>query len=168
MASKRVAIYPGTFDPVTNGHLDIVSRATAMCDELIIAVSRNSSKSTLFSLNERLDMLQAALRLKRYPVKVRVETFSGLLVRFAQKKGVRTLVRGLRAVSDFEYEFQMALMNRHQSEHVETVFLMPDEKYVYLSSSMVKEVAKLNGDLKAFLPAPVLAAVKKKFPPFAK
>jgi pantetheine-phosphate adenylyltransferase len=161
MTAKRKAIYPGTFDPVTNGHLDIVQRATEIFDEVIIAVSKNSSKQTLFSLDQRLHLLKASLK-KKYRCPVRVETFSGLLVNFAKKEKVKTLVRGLRAISDFEYEFQMALMNRHQAQSIETVFLMPDEKYVYLSSSMVREVARLGGNLSAFVPPPVLSFVKSK------
>jgi pantetheine-phosphate adenylyltransferase len=158
---KKKAIYPGTFDPVTNGHLDIIQRATEIFDEVIVAVSRNSAKNTLFGLSERLDLLKSALR-KKYDCPVRVEIFSGLLVDFAKKQNVKTLVRGLRAVSDFEYEFQMALMNRHQAPQIETVFLMPDERYVYLSSSMVKEVARLGGNLKSFLPANVVSALQSK------
>lgn len=158
---KKKAIYPGTFDPVTNGHLDIIQRATEIFDEVIVAVSRNSAKNTLFGLPERLGLLKSALK-KRYACPVRVEIFSGLLVNFAKKQGVKTLVRGLRAVSDFEYEFQMALMNRHQAPQIETVFLMPDERYVYLSSSMVKEVARLEGNLKSFLPTNVVSALKAK------
>jgi pantetheine-phosphate adenylyltransferase len=162
MASKSRAIYPGTFDPVTFGHLDILKRATAIFDEVILAISEQSTKSTLFSLPERVELLRSVIKSQNLKKPVTVETFSGLLVDFAKKRKVSTLVRGLRAISDFEYEFQMALMNRHQAVGVETVFLMPDEKYVYLSSSMVREVARLNGDLKAFLPKPVLQALKRK------
>jgi pantetheine-phosphate adenylyltransferase len=160
---KKLAIYPGTFDPVTYGHLDILARAADIFDGVILAISRQSSKSTLFTLDERVSLLKNVLAKTKFACPVRVETFSGLLVDFARREHVSTLVRGLRAVSDFEYEFQMALMNRHQASDVETVFLMPDEKYVYLSSSMVREVARLNGDLKSFLPAPVLQAVRGKF-----
>lgn len=158
-----MAIYPGTFDPVTYGHLDILSRATHIFDEVIVAISRQSSKSTLFSLDERVELVKKVLKRRRFACPVRVETFSGLLVKFAKQRGVTTLVRGLRAISDFEYEFQMALMNRHQAANIETVFLMPDEKYVYLSSSMVREVARLKGDLEAFLPVEVLQFLRKKY-----
>ena len=116
----------------------------------------------MFNLEELVGLVQSVIKTKKFKCPVRVEIFSGLLVNFAKKKGVSTLVRGLRAISDFEYEFQMALMNRHQSAQVETVFLMPDEKYVYLSSSMVREVARLQGNLRAFLPSPVIAALNKK------
>lgn len=160
---KRKAIYPGTFDPVTNGHLDIISRAADIFDEVVVAVSQNSNKTTLFSFSERLEMLKKSIEGKKFSCPVRVESFSGLLVRFARKKKIKTLVRGLRAISDFEYEFQMALMNRHQASDIETVFLMPDEKYVYLSSSMIKEIARLKGNLKAFLPTFVISKVHKKF-----
>ena len=163
MRKKNWAIYPGTFDPVTFGHLDILGRAAATFDRVIVAVSRNSAKSTVFSLEERISLLQQAIKDRPFACPVSIETFSGLLVNFAKKKGVGTLVRGLRAVSDFEYEFQMALMNRHQSPDVETVFLMPDERYVYLSSSMVREIARLDGNLSSFLPKPVQAAIRKKF-----
>jgi len=160
--SKRRAIYPGTFDPVTFGHIDILVRATAIFEEVIVALSEKSAKSTLFSLPERLELLKSVVSHTKFHCPVRVETFDGLLVEFATRKKVSALVRGLRAVSDFEYEFQMALMNRHQSRHVETVFLMPDEKYVYLSSSMVKEVARLNGGLSHFLPTVVRNALREK------
>lgn len=160
---KRIAIYPGTFDPVTFGHLDILERATAIFDEVIVAASENSSKSTLFPLSERVQLMKSVIAKRKFRCPVRVETFRGLLVSYATKQGVTALVRGLRAVSDFEYEFQMALMNRHQAHGIETVFLMPDERFVYLSSSIIKEVARLKGNLTAFLPQPVIAALQKKF-----
>lgn len=164
MKRKGRAIYPGTFDPITFGHLDIINRASAIFDEVIVAISKQSSKSTLFPLDERVALVKKVLSQRAFKCPVKVELFSGLLVRFAKERGVTTLVRGLRAISDFEYEFQMALMNRHQaSQEIETVFLMPDEKYVYLSSSMVREVARLNGDLKSFLPPIVVQALNKKY-----
>ncbi len=161
--NKHIAIYPGTFDPITFGHLDILERATHIFDEVIVAISRQNSKTTLFSMDERVELVGRVISQKKFQCPVRVEVFSGLLVRFAKKCGVSTLVRGLRAISDFEYEFQMALMNRHQASDIETVFLMPDERFVYLSSSMVRTIARLDGNLQAFLPKPVLAALKKKF-----
>lgn len=163
MSSVKRAIYPGTFDPVTYGHIDILSRASAMFDEVIVAISENSSKSTIFSLSERIQLLEAVISRKKFSCPVKIESFSGLLVRYARRRRVSTLVRGLRAVSDFEYEFQMALMNRHQEPKIETVFLMPDEKYVYLSSSLIREIARLGGDLKAFLPPVVIKAAQAKY-----
>ena len=163
MTRKRKAIYPGTFDPITYGHLDILKRACVIFDEVILGVSESPSKNTLFGVQERLELLKQVLKKERFACPVRVETFAGLLVDFAKREKVGTLVRGLRAVSDFEYEFQMALMNRHQSPDVETVFLMPDERFVYLSSSMVREVGRLKGRLDSFLPAPVLKAVRARF-----
>jgi pantetheine-phosphate adenylyltransferase len=157
------AIYPGTFDPITNGHLDIVRRASALFDHVIIAVADYTSKTPLLPLSERLALVNQVVKKQKFKCPVTVETFRGLLVRFAEKKGATAVVRGLRAISDFEYEFQMALMNRHQSSTIETVFFMPDEKYVYLSSSMVKQIAHLGGDLKAFLPPPTIKALKNKF-----
>src|SRR5690242_2127940 len=128
---KRVAIYPGSFDPVTNGHLDIIQRGQHLFDHLIVAVIKNPYKSAYFSLEERLSFLRVALRGRP---RISVENFSGLLANFAKQKNACAVIRGLRAVSDFEYEFQMALMNRRQNTRFETVFLMPDEKYTYLSS----------------------------------
>jgi pantetheine-phosphate adenylyltransferase len=163
--NKKIAIYPGTFDPVTFGHIDIMKRASEMFDELIIAVAKSSNKATLFTSSERMDLLTTVIKNEKFRCPVQIESFSGLLVRYAQKVKATTLVRGLRAISDFEYEFQMALMNRHQAPKIETVFLMPDEKYVYLSSSLVKEIARLGGDLKSFLPLPVLTRLTKKLSP---
>lgn len=163
MNKIKRAVYPGTFDPVTNGHLDILTRASRLFDEIIVAVSKHSSKTTLFTLTDRLQLLNEALKTRKFSSPIRVEAFSGLLVSFARQRGVSTLVRGVRAISDFDYEFQMALMNRHQAAGIETVFLMPDEKYVYLSSSMIKEIARLKGNLGPFAPKAVTAALKKKF-----
>lgn len=161
---KRIAIYPGTFDPVTNGHLDILGRASEIFDKVIVAVVKKPSKrKAMFPLNERLGFLRESIKGRVFGCPVEIEGFDGLLVNYARRKKAQTLVRGLRAISDFEYEFQMALMNRHQAPRLETVFLMPDERFVYLSSSIVKTVGALRGNLSAFLPPPVLKSFKRRF-----
>ena len=162
MKNKK-AIYPGTFDPITHGHLDILHRASDLFDEVTIAVAGSTNKAPIFTVEERVALIKKVLTKHRFPSRVRVEAFSGLLTDYARKKGVDTVVRGLRAISDFESEFQMALMNRHLAPDLETVFLMPDEKYVYLSSSLVREVARLKGQLHTFLPREVVTAVEAKF-----
>src|SRR3954465_12297684 len=155
----RRAIYPGSFDPVTNGHLDVVERAAKLFDEVIVAVAQNAEKSPLFTLEERLDLLRSTLG--GYPT-VRIGQFDGLLVEFARKEGACAIIRGLRAVSDFEFEFQMALMNRKLQGSVETIFLMPKEDYTYLSSRLVKEIARLGGNVSAFVPPAVKTALANK------
>jgi pantetheine-phosphate adenylyltransferase len=147
----KIALYPGTFDPITNGHIDILDRARGLFDKVIVTVAVNSGKSPLFSVEERVGMIRSVIKQKRYR-NVTVESFDGLLVRFARRRKASALIRGLRATSDFEYEFQMALMNRKQEESILTVFLMPHEKYTYLTSSIVREVAQLNGEFKEFVP----------------
>jgi pantetheine-phosphate adenylyltransferase len=156
----KIAIYPGTFDPVTNGHLDILDRAVKLFDQVIISVARNSTKNTIFTEEERIALLTIVSRKYR---NVQVESFSGLLVDYARRKKATAIVRGLRVISDFEYEFQMALANRRLHEDVETVFLMPNEKYTYLSSSIVREVARLNGNVRDFVPPVVQRALRKKW-----
>jgi len=156
---KRIAIYPGSFDPVTNGHLDIIERGRHLFDEIIVAISDNPSKRPYFSLLERLRFLRQAVR--RYP-QVRLEAFSGLLTDYVKKKKAVAVIRGLRAISDFEYEFQMALMNRRQNTRFETAFLMPDEKYTYLSSSLVREVSRLGGHVRGLVPRDVEIALKNR------
>ena len=156
----KIAIYPGTFDPVTNGHLDILARAVKLFDKVIISVARNSTKTPLFTEDERVALLtQLVGRHKN----VEVDSFKGLLVDYARQKRATAIVRGLRVISDFEYEFQMALTNRRLHEEVETVFLMPNEKYTYLSSSIVREVARLHGDVRDFVPPLIQRALKKKW-----
>lgn len=156
----RIAIYPGTFDPITNGHLSLVHRAVGLFDELVVAVARASTKSTLFSAEERFEMVRESLGKKG---SVRVDIFDSLLAEYAQKIGATAIIRGLRAVSDFEFEFQMALMNRRMARKVETVFLMPALSWVYLSSTMVKDVAKNGGDISSLVPEPVAKMLAKKF-----
>lgn len=156
----RRAIYPGSFDPVTNGHLDVVERARKLFDEVIVAVAHNDEKQPFFTLEERLDFLRQSVGKID---SVRVTQFEGLLVDFAMKEKASAVIRGLRAVSDFEFEFQMALMNRKLEGAVETIFLMPKEEYTYLSSRLVREIARLGGDVSKFVPSMVAAALKKKF-----
>jgi len=153
------AIYPGSFDPVTNGHLDVVERARKLFDEVIVAVAHNDEKQPLFSLEERLELLKQTVgKIDN----VRITQFDGLLVEFARTEKASAAIRGLRAVSDFEFEFQMALMNRKLESTVETIFLMPKEEYTYLSSRLVKEIARLGGDVSKFVPAVVVTALDKK------
>ena len=155
----RRAIYPGSFDPVTNGHLDVIDRARKLFDEVIVAVAHNDQKQPLFTLDERLAFLQGTVGKLEH---VEIAPLDGLLVDFAVTRKASAVVRGLRAISDFEFEFQMALMNRKLEAGVETIFLMPKEEYTYLSSRIVKEIARLGGDVKEFLPAPVSAALRAK------
>jgi len=157
--SKRIAVYPGSFDPLHNGHLDIIDRCLPIFDEVVVAVLLNEGKKPLFSSEERVAMIQELLRDRPH---CRVESFSGLLVDFMDQKQARTVVRGLRAVSDFEYEFQMALMNRRLNPRVETVFLMPKEDYSYLSSRLVKEVFSLGGNVEGLVPQTVLDLLHKR------
>lgn len=155
---KPIAIYPGSFDPPTNGHLDIIVRATCLFPSIIVAVTDNLNKNPTFTLEERLQMLTDSTC---HLPSVTVEKFSGLLVEYLKKKDSSILIRGLRAVSDFEYEFQMALMNRRLSKTIETVFLMPDEAYTYLSSSVIKEVARLGGPTRELVPKCVETHLEK-------
>lgn len=157
----RRAIYPGSFDPTTNGHLDVIERAVKLFDEVIVAVAANSQKRALFTVDERLDLLRRTTAERG--INVIVSQLDGLLVEKARARGAVAIVRGLRAVSDFEFEFQMALMNRKLVAEVETIFLMPKEEYTYLSSRIVKEIARLGGDVSAFVPDCVAAALREKF-----
>ena len=155
----RRAIYPGSFDPVTNGHLDVVERARKLFDEVIVAVAHNEQKQPFFTLAKRLELLQATIGGLEG---VRIAPLDGLLVKFAMEQEAIAVVRGLRAVSDFEFEFQMALMNRKLEGAVETIFLMPKEEYTYLSSRIVKEIARLGGDIAKFVPPIVVEAFGNK------
>lgn len=157
---KRIAVYPGTFDPVTNGHVDLVERSLRMFDKVIVAIAANPKKVPLFSLEERLAMFTAAVRGKR---NVTIEGFDCLLVDYMKAKKAVGLIRGLRAVSDFEYEMQMALMNRRLDSDIETVFLMPSEEYSFLTSTIVKEAASYGGDVSSLVPKEVVGKLKKKF-----
>ena len=160
---KKLAVYPGTFDPVTNGHLSLIERATHLFDEVTVAVSMSGGKNTLFDFEERIKLMSCAVKKKSYGDKVKVVGFEGLLADLAREMKVSAIVRGLRAVSDFEYEFQMALMNRKLAREAETVFLMPALSWVYLSSTMVKDVASNGGDISDLVPANVKKALDKKF-----
>lgn len=162
MKKMRKGVYPGTFDPVTFGHIDLIKRALGIFDEVIVAVARSSSEKTpLFTVDERIAFLRDATRGLEG---VTVEAFDGLVVDYARKKGAGTMIRGVRMISDFEYEFQMALTNRKLSDDVETIFLMPHESYAYISSRLIKEVAMLQGDISPYVPGPVLKAIQKKIP----
>ncbi|MFN3689457.1 MAG: pantetheine-phosphate adenylyltransferase [Fimbriimonadales bacterium] len=158
----RRAVYPGSFDPPTMGHLDIIQRAARLFDELIVAIAVNSQKQPLFSLEERVQMLQECCQ---EWANVRIAALDGLLARFAQQVGACAIVRGLRAVSDFEYEFQMATMNRQLAPEVDTCFLMTHQQYAFLSSSIVKEVARLGGAIDHLVPPAVAHQLRLKFPP---
>ncbi len=157
--SPRIAVYPGSFDPLHNGHLDIVDRCVHLFDELVVAVLRNEEKKALFSTEERVEMIREELEI--YP-SCRVESFSGLLVDFVDRVGACCVIRGLRAVSDFEYEFQMALMNKRLNPRVETLFMAPKEDYTFVSSRTVKEVFFLGGNLEGLLPARILARLERR------
>jgi pantetheine-phosphate adenylyltransferase len=150
----RRIIYPGTFDPITNGHIDVVGRALQLFDEVVLAIAADSTKKPLFTLDERHTMAEKALR---------VTAFHGLLIDYVQSQDSRAILRGLRAVSDFEFEFQMALMNRKLNDSIETLFLMPRGAYTYLSSTIIKEIGRLGGDVSAFVPSMVGDALRKKY-----
>lgn len=156
---KNIAIYPGTFDPVTFGHVDLIERALALVDRVIVAIAANQSKSPLFSLEERTALTTEVL--KNY-ANVSVSGFSSLLLDFAQHNGANVIVRGLRTVTDFDYELQLASMNRFLNSSIETLFLMPSEKYMYVSSSLVREIASLGGDVSGFVPRTIVKALSQK------
>lgn len=155
----RTAVYPGSFDPITNGHLDVIQRAARLFDRVIVAVAINESKTPMFSMSQRKTLTARAVE---HLPNVEVDTFTGLLVDYVEAKKGEAVIRGLRAVSDFEFEFQLALMNRKLNERVETIFMMPKETYTFISSRMIKEVARLGGEVSSFVPAHVEQALRKK------
>jgi pantetheine-phosphate adenylyltransferase len=161
MPNRLIAIYPGSFDPLTNGHLDLISRATRVADHLIVAILKNSQKEPLFSTADREDMLREATA---HLADVEVDSFEGLLVDYAAKRSANAILRGIRAISDYEIELQMALLNRRLRPQTETIFLMASEEYSFLSSRMVKEVFFLGGDVSPFVPAAVLKRMQSSFP----
>jgi len=160
--SNPVAVYPGTFDPLTNGHVDIIQRALYIFDELIVAIADNPEKSPLFSIAERREIIEKAVQ--GFSPRVTVDSFNTLLVEYVKRKKAKVIIRGLRALSDFEYEFQMALMNRDLDKTVETVFMMPNVRYSFVSSRLVKEVFQFGGDISALVPSHVFEALKAKYP----
>lgn len=160
---KKIALYPGSFDPPTNGHLDILKRATKLFDKVIVTVAVNKRKQALFSGDERVELIRNTIADEVWADRVEVEQFTGLLIDFARKKDVNILLRGVRQVSDFEYEFRMALTNRRLAPEIDTVFLMPDEEYTFISATVVKEVAAWDGELESFVPEVVAKALKDKY-----
>jgi len=167
MAEIRTGLYPGTFDPITNGHLDIIKRAARfVVDHLVVAVARNIGKGPMFSVDERVQMVQdeIAANGKDLSAKIEVKPFDNLLVEFARENNAQLVIRGLRAVSDFEYEFQMASMNRHLDSGIEAVYLMASDKNHFISSRFVKEIAMLGGDVTPFVPPRIAEIVRHKFP----
>src|SRR5215469_2079572 len=155
----RTAIYPGSFDPLTNGHLDVIERAIKLFDRVVVAVAKNESKQPLFTLKERLELVRRSVK---HLKGVEADSFDSLLVNYVEERKAQAIVRGLRAVSDFEFEFQLALMNRKLNEKVETIFMMPKDTYTFLSSRIIKEIARLGGDITAFVPQHVRAALLEK------
>ncbi len=157
------ALYPGTFDPITFGHLDILERATSLFDEVVITVAVNTKKESVFSKDERIELIEQALEGKDWAKKVKVVAFTGLLVDHAREQNVQTLIRGVRQVSDFEYEFRMALMNRRLAPDIDTIFLMPQEQLTFVSATIVREVAYWGGELQHFVPQHVAKALQEKY-----
>lgn len=158
--NERIAVYPGSYDPLTNGHIDIIERGLKIFDKLIVATLHNPQKSGLFSIEERMDMLKETFKEHQ---RIEVDYFEGLLVEYLRKKNIRTVVRGLRAISDFEIEFQMALMNRRIEPECETIFLVPSVNYSFVSSRLVKEIYQLGGEIKGMVPPIVDRKLKEKF-----
>src|SRR5436309_2522713 len=161
-AWMRTVVYPGSFDPLTNGHLDVIQRAAKLFDRVVVAVARNEGKKPFFTLHERVELVAKAVA---HLPNVETDSFDDLLVDYVERQSAQAIVRGLRAVSDFEFEFQLALMNRKLRESIETIFMMPKDTYTFLSSRIVKEIARLGGDVTPFVPAQVAAALRRKFKP---
>ncbi|MEZ4286613.1 MAG: pantetheine-phosphate adenylyltransferase [Polyangiales bacterium] len=160
---RGVAIYPGSFDPITKGHTSILRSGLVAFDKIIVAVLNNEQKQPLFTVQERIEMIQeSVIAMGEDPSRVEVDSFEGLLIEYARSKGVRIILRGLRAVADFEYELQMANMNRHLNEDIETMFIMANDAYFYVASNLVKEVTKLGGDVTKLVPPPVIPRLRKK------
>ena len=155
----KIAIYPGTFDPITNGHHDIIKRSSILFDELIIAITNDSNKNVMFSISERTKMVK---KIVKGQDNIRVEQFNGLLMNYAELEHANVIIRGLRVLSDFEYEFKMAMMNRSINDTIDTLFLMPNRKYVHISSSLIKEVATLGGDISDYVSPMILKEIHKK------
>ena len=156
---KKIAIYPGTFDPITNGHYDIIKRSSILFDELIIAITNDSNKNVMFSISERTKMVEKIVKGQN---NIRVKQFNGLLMNYAESEHANVIIRGLRVLSDFEYEFKMAMMNRSINDTIDTLFLMPNRKYVHISSSLIKEVATLGGDISDYVSPIILKEIHKK------
>jgi pantetheine-phosphate adenylyltransferase len=161
---ERIAVYPGSFDPITNGHVDILRRSLAVFDHVIVAIADNVRKSPLFTVEERYDFIREALGPEGTGGRVEYDAFEGLLIDYARRRGAQTIVRGLRALADFEYEFQLAVMNRRLAPSVDTMFLMTAEQNFYVSSSLVKEIAGFGGDVSGLVPDNVRRALQQKFP----
>jgi pantetheine-phosphate adenylyltransferase len=161
----RTIIYPGSFDPITNGHLDVAQRAAKLFDRVIVAVARSEAKQPLFPMETRVELVRQSTQ---HLGNVEADLFAGLLIDYVRERGAQAVLRGLRAVSDFEFEFQIALINRRMDEHFETILMMPKDTFTFLSSSLVKEIARLGGDVSPFVPPPVLLALETRFGPSRK
>jgi pantetheine-phosphate adenylyltransferase len=158
-SNKKTALYPGTFDPITFGHIDVIKRASSLFDSIIVSVAESSAKKALFTVEERIKMIAACTKNIK---NIRVTSFNGLLVEYAKSQKADVIIRGLRAISDFEYEFQMALTNRKLAENISTVFMMPNEKFTYLNSTLVREIAAFGGNVSSFVPPLVVLKLKAK------